>query len=227
MSTGAILTDLQNDIAGYMLQCDNLDHLNIIVDDMGTIDTAAEKAVNTVKSRGGTQGIAALILRPTVSSANANMPGPQSEATVTIQMVENVLVNRSGRGSKILPDDMSFRILSVLHRLQIGNRTLFAEPVPVRPLPAPPGFVSYEIILKIPLYNTPLEKTLQPIIDNAGGTITLTSDTPSSAFNYSLDGSYPSITYTTPFAVSSGDLVRAIATSAGILPSSISELTID
>jgi hypothetical protein len=227
MSTGAILTDLQNDLAGYMLQCENLDHLNIVVDDMGTIDSDAQKAVSTVKSRGGTQGIAAIILRPTVSSANANMPGPQSEAIITIQMAENVLVNRSGKGSKILPDDMSFRILSSLHHLTLGNRTVFAEPVPVRPLPAPPGFVSYEIILRVPLYNTPLERTRTPEIDNDGGTITLTSQTPSSAFQYSLDGSYPSLTYTAPFSASSGDLVRALATSASILPSSISELTID
>jgi hypothetical protein len=225
MSEGSILTNLQNDIAGYMLQCENLDHLNIVVDDMGTIDSTAEKAVRSVKSRGGTRGIAALILRPTVSSANANLPGPQSEAIVTIQMIELVLVNRSGNGSNILPDDMSFRILSSLHRLVLGNRALFAEPVPVRPLPSPQGYVSYEIVLRVPLYNTPLERTRNPVIDDDGGTITLTSETPSAAFKYSLDGSYPSITYTTPFAVSSGDLIRAVATSDDLLPSSISELT--
>ena len=225
--SGALLTDLQNDIAGYMLQCSNLDHLNIVVDDNGTIETTAERAVMTVKSRCGTQGIAALVLRPTVSTANANLPGPQSEANIVIQMVENVLVNRGSRGSKILPDDMSFRILSVLHHLQLGNKAVFAEPVPIRPLPAPTGFMSYEVRLKVPLYNTPLEKTRQPVIDDDGGTLTLTSTTPSAAFNYSLDGSYPSLTYTTPFSVSSGDLVRALATSASLLPSSISELTID
>ena len=226
MSEGAILTNLQNDLAGYMLQCSNLDHLNIVVDDMGTIESTAEKAVKTAKSRGGSQGIAALILRPTVSTANKNIPGPQSEAIITIQMVENVLVNRSGRGSKIMPDDMSFRILSSLHHFTLGNKVLFAEPVPVSPLPMPVGFVSYEIKLRVPLYNEPLERTRTPVIDNAGGTITLTSDTALAAFNYSLDGSYPSITYTVPFAASSGDLVRAVATSADLLPSSISETTI-
>ena len=226
MSEGSILTNLQNDLAGYMLQCENLDHLNIVVDDMGTIESTAEKAVKTVKSRGGTQGIAALILRPTVSTANDNLPGPQSEAIITIQMVENVLINRGGRGSGILPDDMSFRILSSLHHLTLGNRAVFAEPVPVRPLPVPVGFVSYEIRLRVPLYNEPLQRTSNPLIEESGGTVTLTSLTPSAAFNYSLDGSYPSLVYTAPFAVSSGDLVRAIATSASLLPSSISELTI-
>lgn len=227
MSSGALLTDLQRDIEGYMLQCSNLDHLNIVVDDKGTIDSTAQQAVKTIKSRGGTQGIAALILRPTVASANANMPGPQSDAIVTIQLAENVLVNRGVQGSKILPDDMSFRILSVLHRLQMGSKTMFAEPTPIRPLPAPTGFVSYEIILRVALHNQPLEKTSQPVIDDDGGTVTLTSSTPSAAFKYSLDGTYPSVTYTAPFSVSSGDLVRAVATSPSLLPSSISELTID
>ena len=225
MSEGSILTNLQNDLAGYMLQCSNLDDLNIVVDDMGTIESTAEKAVKTVKSRNGTQGIAALILRPTVSTANANLPGPQSEAIITIQMVENVLVNRSGRGSGILPDDMSFRILSSLHRLVLGNKAVFAEPIPVRPLPMPAGFVSYEIRLRVPLYNEPLERTRAAEIDNDGGTITLTSETPSSSFNYSIDGSYPSLVYTVPFTPAAGVLVRAIATSASLLPSSISELT--
>ncbi len=226
MSNGAILTNLQNDIAGYMLQCENLDHLNIIVDDMGAINSTAEKAVQSVTSRGGTRGIAALILRPTVSTANANMPGPQSEAIITIQMIELVQVNRSKNGSNILPDDMSFRILSSLHHLTLGNKVLYAEPVPVRPLPSPQGYVSYEIILRVPLYNTPLERTRTPVIDDDGGTITLTSETPSAAFKYSIDGSYPSVTYVAPFTASSGDLIRAVATSADILPSSISELTI-
>ena len=224
--SGALLTDLQKDIAGYMLQCANLDHLNIVVDDQGAIDAMAQKAVSTIKSRGHTKGIAALILRPVVASANANLPGPQSDAIVTIQMSENVSVNRGSIGSKILPDDMSFRILDVLHHLQIGSKTLFAAPTPIQPLPAPVGFVSYEIILRIPLHNQPLEKTRQPVIDNDGGTVTLTSATPSAAFNYSLDGSYPSLVYTAPFAVSSGELVRAIATSASLLPSGITELTI-
>jgi hypothetical protein len=226
MSEGSILTNLQNDLAGYMLQCENLDHLNIVVDDMGTIESTAEKAVKTVKSRGGTQGIAALILRPTVSTANINLPGPQSEAIITIQMVENVLINRGGRGSGILPDDMSFRILSSLHHLTLGNKVLYAEPVPVRPIPTREGFVSYEIILRVPLYNTPLERTRTPLIEESGGTVTLTSLTPSAEFNYSLDGSFPSLAYTTPFSATAGTLVRAIATSDSLLPSSISELTI-
>ena len=221
----AILTELQRDLEGYMLQCSNLDHLNIVVDDMGTIESTAAKAVKTVKSRGGTQGIAALILRPTVSTANGNLPGPQSEAIITIQMVENVLVNRSGRGSSILPDDMSFRILSSLHHLALGNHVLYAEPVPVRPLPMPDGFVSYEIRLRTPLYNQPLERTRQPLIENDNGTVTLTSATALASINYSLDGSYPSLTYSAPFTASSGDLIRSIATSDTLLPSSITELT--
>ena len=224
MATGAILTNLQNDLKGYMLQCTNLDHLNIITDDLGTIESTAEKAVKTYKSRGGSQGIAALILRPTVAAANANLPGPQSQAIITIQMVENVLVNRSGRGSNIMPDDMSFRILSSLHHLLLGNKMIYAEPVPIRPLPMPEGFVSYEIRLKTDLYNETIERTSQPVMTNDVGTITLTSVTPSASFKYSLDGSYPSLTYTAPFATSSGDLVRAIATSASLNPSSITEL---
>jgi len=225
--SGALLTDLQNDLAGYMLQCSTLDHLNIVVDDMGSIDSKAEKAVKTVKSRGGTQGIAALILRPTVSTSNGNLPGPQSEANITIQLVENVLVNRSVRGSKILSDDMSFRILSALHHLALGNHVVYAEASAIRPLPVPEGFVSYEIRLKSPLYNPCVEKTRQPVIDNDAGTVAITSATPSNSLYYSIDGSYPSEVYTVPFSVSSSDLVRAIATSPDLLPSSISELTID
>jgi hypothetical protein len=227
MSEGSILTNLQNDLAGYMLQCENLDHLNIVVDDMGTIDSTAQKAVSTAKSRGGTQGIAAIILRPTVSNSGGDLPGPQLDALITIQMIENVLVNRSGRGSKILPDDMSFRILNVLHRLQIGTKTVYGEANPVRPLPAPSGFVSYEIKLKYPLYNKPIPKTNPSVIDDDGGTVTLTSTTPLAEFKYSLDGSYPSIVYTVPFAASSGDLVRSVATSPDLTPSFIAELTIE
>jgi hypothetical protein len=225
MATGSILTNLQNDLAGYMLQCSNLDHLNIVVDDMGTIDSTAQKAVSTAKSRGGSQGIAAIILRPTVSNAGGELPGPQLMGLITIQMIENVLVNRSGRGSNILPDDMSFRILNVLHRLQIGNKTVYSEANPVRPLPAPAGFVSYEIKLRYPLYNQPILKTNPAIIDDDGGTVTLTSTTALAEFKYSLDGSYPSVTYTAPFAASTGDLVRAVATSPDLTPSFISELT--
>ncbi len=222
---GALLTNLQKDIASYMLQCSTLDHLNIVVDDQGTIDSTAEKAVKTVKSRAGTQGIAALILRPTVSTTNGNLPGPQSEANITIQLVENVLVNRSPRGSKILSDDMSFRILSALHHLALGNHVIYAESSAIRPLALPEGFVSYEVRLKTPLYNPCEEKTRQPVIENDAGTITLTSATPSNSILYSLDGCYPHTAYSTPFTAESGDLVRAIAISPDLLPSSISELT--
>ena len=222
----APLTDLQRDIEGYMLQCSNLDHLNIVVDDEGTLQSTAEQAVKTVKSRGGSIGIAAILKRPTVSSANSNMPGPQSDAIVSISIIENVLVNRGHMGSSIRADDMAFRVVNVLHRLQVGSKTLFAEPIPIRPVETREGFVVYELTLKTALHNQPLPKTLQPTIDESGGTVTLTSATPSAAFNYSIDGSYPSLTYTAPFAVSSGDLVRAVATSASLLPSSISELTI-
>ena len=222
----ALLTDLQRDIANYMGQCSTLDHLNIVVDDMGTIDSTAEKAVKTVKSRAGTQGMAALVLRPSVSNTMGNVPGPQSEANITIQLVENVLVNRSQRGSKILSDDMGFRILSALHLWTIGSHSMSAEPNSMRPLPMPEGFVSYEISLKIMLYNPCTHKTIQPLIDNDAGTVTLTSSTPSSSLFYSLDGCYPHTEYTSPFTTESGDLVRAIATSPDLIPSSISELTI-
>lgn len=221
----ALLTDLQRDIGLYMEQCSTLDHLNIVIDDMGTVNSTAEKAVKTVKSRGGTQGIAAVLLRPTVSTANGNLPGPQSEANISIQLIENVLVNRSGRGSKILPDDMAFRILSAVHHLSIGNHTIYAEANAIQPVSLLEGFVGYEIRLKTPLYNQPARKSLQPVIANDAGTVTLTSSTPSSSLFYSLDGCYPHEPYTTPFPVDSGVLIRAIATSPDLLPSSISETT--
>jgi hypothetical protein len=226
MSADDPLTELQSDIKGYMLQCSNLNHLNIIADDKGALQSTADKAVKTVTPRGGKVGLAAVILRPTMTTANANMPGPQSDAIVTIMIVEHVLGNRGSLGSGIRASAMGTRVLRDLHHFQIGNRTLFSEPSAMRPAETAAGFVAYEITFRIALHNQPIEKTKAVTITNDGGTITLTSATPSSALQYSLDGSYPSLTYTVPFSASSGDLVRALATSASLLPSSISELTI-
>ena len=52
-------------------------------------------------------------------------------AIVSISIIENVLVNRGHLGSSIRADDMAFRVVNVLHRLQIGSKTLAAEPIPI------------------------------------------------------------------------------------------------
>ena len=121
---------------------------------------------------------------------------------------------------------MAFRVLNVLHRLQIGTKTIYSEPNPVQPLPAPEGYVAYEVKLRFPLFNQPILKTNPVTIDDDGGTVTLTSSTPLAEFKYSIDCSYPSITYTTPFTASTGDLVRSVATSPDLTPSFIAQLTI-
>lgn len=162
-----------------------------LVDDEGDIEAAVKRKLATINSDTGTRGLAVIVLMPVVNDAAENLPGPYLTVTQEVQVIEQVLFNRGGDGTRIRSATAALRVLAALHMQTVGPCTWKAAKKPVRPLPVVAGHVSHAVTFEIFLKLPPPLKAAGVNVTLEGADLTLTCPTAGAAIHYTTDGSLP------------------------------------
>lgn len=180
-----------------------------------------DKALSGLNPRGGKAGLGILVPLPSFIPAKGDGPGPSGKVIISVQVIENTLVNNGDAGVGVSCFDLAFAVCSALHRLTLnGVNTIYASPTDgVRPLRLTDdisGDVAFEAVMEMQVNVRPRGRAVQPTISVAAGSITLACSNAESELWYSIDGSLPTPgngeLYTVPFAAPpSGTVVRALA----------------
>lgn len=172
-----------------------------------------------------TIGVACLILMPKGKVVDPNVPGPQLEMELIVRTFEDPKINTTGLSS----EDVALANLSWLDGLVINVAVqLYGGEDALRPNYQYPGFLTYDTILRAPMPQAYIGRTMAPSFANdpTTGLVTLSCGDPAAAIFYavgtaSIQPGLQSQLYSAPFAVPVGTTVRAIAYNPLYMPSNI------
>lgn len=184
----------------------------------------------------GKIGACVVVLMPELEPETPNLPGPCYDIALTVQVIEQPLVNRGAGGSGLTASQLALRVRQLFHHFFTGDGSVYNF-TRQAPLPADPGNTSLGVRFGRSSGDPQAPEVSSPAIATSGEgpvEITLTTPTAGAAIYYTLDGSYPgsantaAILYAAPVTVTTACTLRASAELAGLLPSSLSvaEITI-
>lgn len=167
---------------------------------------------------------------PTLTQEAPDAPGPRSLLRLSVQVVDQPLVNLTSDGTGLSASQISERVRKIFHMFSTGrgNTFTFSEQ---RPLESDPGKNSYEVAFTRLCTDNPPPKVAAVAIELsspvAPSTVTLSTVTAGAAIYYTLDGSYPgsgnaaAVLYDAPVEVTTAGTIRAAAELADYQPSNI------
>lgn len=185
---------------------------------------------------GSKYGAAAIVHPPVLSTPEKNPLGPLVDVVLSIEYIENVLINGSADGIGKSAERMAHRGLGLLHHyhpsgLSLANSSWYADRQPLKPAVYgdDTGLRGYVIYIRIPqgiCIEPKLAAPSKSVSDLGGGSyeITLTQATADSIY-YTTDESLPrpggagSTLYSGAVTIASPYVFRAAAYKAGSAPS--------
>lgn len=155
-ATDDLLGKLQADVHGILCATPSLALANKILDDKGDLESGIENELSTIKEASGKAGLAVITLAAEVAEASENMPGPEIEALVYVQVIEMVELNRSAQdGTGITSAQAALRVLKALHHFSLDSHVIYPAKKPIRPHPVRSGFVSHLVVMRTLLHCIP------------------------------------------------------------------------
>jgi hypothetical protein len=229
------MTQLQLDAFHILKSEPAFQYVNVILsrprsaEEATMIQSELQNALACLSLTNGKGGLAVVVMMPEADAPEAEAPGPMLEAVLTIRVLEIPLFNEGPTGTKITGEACALNVLSALHYFNNGNAAVMVDKRPIRALDLEDAPVAYDVILRQRL-NMPRQlRALAPSIAINAGVASLACGTAGAEIYYTLDGSTPCasnapavLLYAEPFAVASGQLIRARSTFAGLLGSFIS-----
>jgi hypothetical protein len=187
-------------------------------------------------TKGGKSGIAAVVRLPSANVAEPNIPGPRLRLIYTVRVLENPMINMGSAGTGKSAEDVALVILNLLHHFQAADfgSALFCDGQALVGLDADDqGRIGYDCNVTMNLGLARSTRVNTPAISGTPAGVTITCGTGGADVVYTTDGSYPVIgtgftgtLYSAPFAVTSGTLVRSVATKSGLQASDLASKTI-
>lgn len=236
--TDDLLERLQADAADTLRAVPSLAKAQILVDNVGDIETRVARALATINDSTGYHGLAVVVLLPEVAEAEAGLPGPPLQVKLEIQVVEQAVPNRTtDKGTGIRSSVAALRVLGALHHRVLGAHALYAREAPIKPLRVKPGYVSHIVTVWARLNG--VQGPARPAGTTAwwnpeDSTLVLGCVTPGSEIWYTTDGSLPrpegetSTLYSGPIAdLEPPTTVRAAAYVDGMNPGDVIQLTLE
>jgi hypothetical protein len=228
-----LLEVLQADVLGVLQSVPGISAAKLLADNEGDIEARVMKALAPMS--GGESllsGLAIVVLLPEVTEAEDNMPGPPFTVRVEVQVIEQVMINRSSTGTGVRSSQAAMEILRALHLHQIGAQLLYSDRDPIQPLPVKAGHVSHAVRLLVRSSGLLTPARVSPVTASlADDTLTLTTATSGAVIRYTTDGSYPAAPHANLYteaipAPESGTFIRAVATAPALNPSDLLEFNI-
>ena len=223
-----ILQD-QLDFYGRLLADGFLADVEILMESKGVTENDIDQALSTLNSRTGKIGACIVVLQPTLAPDAPDAPGPRHSIFQTVQVIEQPLFNLGDNGTGLPASSLAERVRMLLHHF-FGGRGATYTFAGQEPAPVDEGKVSSLVKFKRLADDPAPVRAAQPVITataaTAPATVTLACSTPGASITYSLDGSYPTLPYASPFEVTAAATIRAAATAAGFQQSNLRQLTL-
>jgi hypothetical protein len=227
------LAQYQADILNLLLGDPNLAVVPMFKYKSMVAQDAANQALNLWTPRfPALAGVGIQIQLPSVRPKYPNVPGPQLEVEITVRIFEDPINNNTG----LTAESIGMEVLAWLDGQNLyGGADLVPDPShpALRPNKEYADRFCYDAVFVAPFPQDARARALAPAVsDNGAGLVTLGGGEPGAAVYYTTDGSLPVVggnqngfgvgstaLYAAPFVVVAGALVRAIAYTAGKLPS--------
>lgn len=228
-----LLEVLQADVLGVLHSVPGISAAKILADNEGDIESRVIKALAPMS--GGESllsGLAVIVLLPEVTDSEENLPGPPFTVRLEVQVIEQVMLNRSTSGTGVRSSQAAMEILHALHHHHIGPHLLVSDRDPIQPLPVKQGHVSHAVRLLLRSNGLLSPARVSPITPAlVEETLTLTTPTEGAVIRYTTDASYPAAPHANLYTEAIptpavGTLIRAVATAADLNPSDLLEFTI-
>ena len=235
-----MITDLQLDIAALILGHEPLgkvtvDTISVTGDaQVTTVLEKLNKSLSGLRKRNGAAGIGIIIPLPSFRVKNQDAPGPQGAIEVSVQVLENTLVNAGSSGTGLTAFDVAAEVMSMLHLYSLdGIHTLYCAEDGIQPLAISSADnlsadVAYEVLFS-------QHVAIRPIVRSAGVTATVSltelilTAPGADEIRYTLDGTLPTADNGTVFAaplppLANGQTLRAVSLTDGRMQSPIFQL---
>jgi hypothetical protein len=222
---------LQDFITDRLKQDATLGTYPVITERKADLETELDKALGLL-SGASKHGMCSIVDAPMATDSSPECPGGPLDLEVAVLVLENPALNNG----TLQALSMCRRIHQLLKHFAVSG--VFAPLAPASPCIAPIQTelapVGYQVRFRTTeLGVTMLAKVACPTITNAGGKITLASNTAGASFYYTVDGSYPyagnsaAVLYTVPFNTpAAGTLIYAAGFKTGSFGSDVMSLTI-
>jgi hypothetical protein len=228
-----ILQTIQDDAMGVLKNTPGLALAQVLSADEGLTEADVMQKLATLTGV-EKNGLAIIVMQPEVPRAERNLPGPRVRVEQSIQVIEQVVLNRAATGTQIRANVAAMRVLAALHQQVIGNTILYADQKPCEPLPGKKGFVTYLVTVYAEQLNVATVERVQQLAFGIDGNsdLVIETATPGAAIYFTTDGSFPgpsndaATLYAGPVTIADGDFIRAAAYLSPLNPSSISNVTI-
>jgi len=202
------------------------------------IQTDIDKALAGLAVKNGKNGAAALVMMPVIDVNTPNAPGPVMVPSLTVRVIENPMVNMGESGTQLSAETLAVEILESLHLFDpaLGTGPFFAGDNAMVPVDEYAGKVVYDVTVKMPgIAKRTTPKSITPILEADGRTVTLRTIQEGAEIYYTLDGSFPWIGNSFAVGVSGGTTtlefndavtIRAAAYAQKMNGSDVTSLTI-
>lgn len=218
------LTEDQEDFFGRVLADEFFSDIATLIEKKGVTEDDIRQSLSVLNEKLGKIGACVVVLMPTLVNETPDAPGPQFQVRLTVQVVDQPLVNLDpAQGTGKSAAQLAERLRKIFHHFSTGRGNFFVfaaqEPIPVEE-----GKNSYGVAFTRKGADCPPPKPPTPTIEAAAATapttVTLTCANPSAAIHYTTDGSYPSAAnptatlYTVPFNQATAATIKAASSLA-------------
>jgi hypothetical protein len=201
------------------------------------INDALSSATFDPGQAGKLPGATIEVLMPMIKTNLVNAPGPVVTLEQRLTVKENPTVNLAAGGVNLTAEQIAVEILQTLHQFYLGGicQALYPAPQAIIPNATFPGVVAYDVVLQATFNLTPPARTgcpLPPTENSLTLTFAPPASDPGAAIYTTTDGSFPgpgnpsAVSYSAPFAVAGGTVIRWAAYAAGKLGSSTGMATV-
>jgi hypothetical protein len=231
MNADDLLLKAKTDVYHRLLGDELLANVPILLDDEGSVDRRAEVDAGTRNTRNAKTGACVIVAAVGVQSLeSADTPTPLMNIALEFDVLEDVLINEGPDGTGMNCGEIVARLVQTLHQSHYDDRFTglrLSPETPVRELITDqPGLRGMTVQFVANGCAFGIIATVASVTASvAAGMATLTCATSGSTIYYTLDGSYPgsgnpvALVYSAPFAVTTGDEIRAGAQKTGMNPS--------
>jgi hypothetical protein len=201
------------------------------------LDTEVNRALAGLAGRNGKGGASIEVLMPSLKTALPDTAGPVCTLEQKFIVKEQPTVNQGANGTGLSVEQIAVSLAQTFQLFYLGGpmQGFYAAPefYKCQPIPEDAPFIAVAVTLHATFALTALARTLAPAVSAVAETVTLTDQQPGgSTLYYTTDGSFPgsgnaaATTYSTPFTVAGGTVVRVAAYNGALQGSMVDTFTV-